>query len=379
MYFMKFRKVTVALVALSTFAAGTVSYIAATTNTSVSPEQSLKRVELTVDCLNRQIGQSSAIGSTQERIDGCLSSPAAQLKTLDETEQVFEEIVALSSTNTVLRSQCHDIFHELGQTAWKVASENALKPGKGLCGFGYYHGAMFEAIGEDRANVNIEPLITFCESFASTSPDTSSAEWYLCMHGIGHAVTSTTENLQDAETLCETISTTDRTAVAACFSGVLNEELRGGTEKPSQPETAIQMCNMNNETLLGVCYKYTLNYSNVSSAAIEAFCETLPDGSASKGCWAGLGMRLGSTELFATTTSPGYSVVENPAAVANVINTRCLGSKTLQCDTSLLNELAQKVLDTGTLSKLCAFLETPLRQTNCSGIVAQLKPVQLTK
>ena len=372
------RKKAFVLVFLTALTATTAGYIGFTKNTSVSPAESQKRVALTVACLDKQVGKTYGAESTQEKIDGCLSSAAGQLKTLDEAEQVLEGVATLAATNTVLRSKCHDIYHELGRSAWYVAGAAALIPGRGSCGFGFYHGVMFEAVAQDGDQLNIEPIVTFCESYASTSSDTVSAEWYLCMHGIGHAVTSTTENLQEAEVLCESISTTDRTAVAACFSGALNEELQGQAGKSVQPDAAVQMCNMRNESLVGICFKYTLHYLGIPSDEIIAFCATLPEGSKVKGCWAGVGMRLGSTELFATSSSPGYAVADDPEPVANVINSKC-GSTYLQCDTSLLNELAQKVLDLDALSQVCTLLDTPTRQSNCKGIVAQHKPVQLTK
>ena len=374
---MKSGKLGIVLTVVTALVSSGIGYILLVNSPGETGATSAKRVEIIVDCIKSTAADTTGSTISDAAVETCLSTAAGQPGTVDETLLMLDKLTGLAEADDHIRTYCHDILHELGRAAWKVGGLDVFTGGHGSCGFGYYHGAMFEALTKDSKGDVFSGLTAFCQSYAADSTGASQTEWYLCMHGIGHAVASMSNSLTDAETQCGKISTTDFSAVAACFSGVLNEEFTGREATKQQPGKAVGSCTMNDESLRGVCYKYSLNYSGSSSNEIADFCVTLEDGPTQRGCWAGVGMRAGSTELFADPTSPGFTIATEPEATAAVINDACLRNTSIHCDTSLLNEMSQRVLNYDSILAVCELLSTEPRKNNCRSLAEQQRPVLL--
>ena len=338
---------------------------------------STKRVELIVSCIKSTADKTTTATISDAEVETCLSTAAGQPETVDETIQMLEKITTLAQSDIHIRGYCHDILHELGRAAWKVGELDVFTIGHGACGFGYYHGAMFDAITEKVDKNIVLGLNKFCQGYAASSSTSSQTEWYLCLHGIGHAIASISESLTEAEEGCREIGTVDQSAFIVCFSGVLNEKFIREDTTTQEPKDAVKICTMKDESAQGVCYRFALNYSGSDSSNIADFCLTLEDSAKQRGCWAGVGMRIGSKELFANPDSPGYTIAKTPEATAEIINDACAKNKSIHCDTALLNELSQRILDYDLIQSVCNLMSTEPRKNNCISIADQQRPLLL--
>jgi hypothetical protein len=371
---MKSRKVAVVSVVVTSLIVSGLSYLmlsgsSETVNTKVS-----KSVELAADCIESAAG---VLSSTEKPVETCLSTAAGQLTSVQETGLLLDELTGRASTDDRLRSRCNEIFREIGVTAWEIGGIETFTEGYGACGFGYYQGAMKEALKDDINGKNFIAMTSFCERFSVASSTPSLGEWYLCMEGIGRALASKNNKISDSEKICAKVSTADTSVVAACFSGAVKEQFSTGDIKVQAPEDAVNACKMSDMTLQAVCYKYALNYSGSSAAEITKFCVSLSDGPTQRGCWAGVGMRTGSTELFSSADSPGYTIGTKPAETAKVMNSVCGMNITDHCETSLMIELSMRVLDYNSVLSVCGLLADERRVGTCRGVAEQQQPVLL--
>jgi len=371
---MKSRKVAVVFVVATSLLLSGLGYLmlsgsSETVNTKVS-----KSVELVADCIESAAG---VLSSTENPVEMCLSIAAEKPTSVQEIGLLLDELAGRASTDDRLRSRCNELFREIGVTAWEIGGLETFTEGHGACGFGFYQGAMKEALNAEIDGENFTALTSFCEKFSVASSTPSLGEWYLCMEGIGRALASANNNISDSEKMCAKVSTTDTSVVAACFSGVVKEQFSTGNVTVQTPEAAVNACKMSDMTLQAVCYKYALNYSGSSAAEITKFCVSLSDGSTQRGCWAGVGMRTGSTELFSSADSPGYTIGTKPADTAKVMNSVCGMNITDHCETSLLIELSMRVLDYNDVLSVCDLLADERRVGTCRSVAEQQQPVLL--
>jgi len=368
------RKFAVVLFVITSLVASGVGFLTISNSSDTVETSVTKRVQIAVNCI-----ESAAEGliATANPVETCLAAAAEQLTSLEEISKLLDGLTIRGRTNEKLRSNCNKLYREIGVTAWKIGGLDAFTEGHSACGFGFYYGAMSEAIAADSDGKNFTALTKFCESFSVDSSSPSLGEWYPCMEGIGEALAKIGNNNADLEEMCAKVSTTDTLAVGTCFSGALKEQLSTRNTSKQKPAEAITACDYSNKILQAVCYKYVLNYSGSTADEITKLCISLLDGPTKRGCWAGVGMLTGSTELFASPESPGYNIETKPAETAKVITSVCGLNKTDHCETSLLIELSLRVLDYNSVLPICSLLADNSKVELCRSIVEQQQPVLL--
>jgi hypothetical protein len=93
-------------------------------------------------------------------------------------------------TSTYVKSQCHQLTHIIGRSAfdkYKTVADTYAH-GDQFCWSGYYHGAMEEVALKNGYDYIINHANDICAPIANSSKGKGSFYYYNCVHGLGHGI-----------------------------------------------------------------------------------------------------------------------------------------------------------------------------------------------
>jgi hypothetical protein len=350
--------------------------------TIISAAELNQRLSWVEDCMTSELAVSRLTGKNWGEGAGaralCAADAYGEPRSVEEIDLMLDTVVNASKKNEMIRSACHDILHQIGVSAWNVGREQSLIEGYALCGMGYYHGLMSQAlIGIDEREENITRLVGFClEMSEKEDGEVDSGMNFQCSHGIGHAIGGVIEDIDEGSKLCQAVvvhrGAEDR---KLCFTGALNQFILEHPASTEDPAKEVEGCSRFKEGQLAECYTFTLFYLKTKAPEVKEFCLGLEEGFARNGCWRGVGMIVSHEELFAGEGTPGYELVKKPESFAKYINDICAGDSTISCVSQLSAEAAEKVLNPFLMSQTCDQLATSREKDECNRIVSMMRTI----
>jgi len=380
---MRFRVALIALTSLLVVTAGAFTFNSVSRNTSmVSAAELDQRLVWVEECMtsdpavSKLTGKNWGIGPGGRAL--CAVDTFGNPRSIEEVDPMIDSVYAASVENEMVRSACHDILHQIGVSAWLVGGPESLIEGYDLCGMGYYHGLMSQAlVGSDERERNIAQLVRFCSTLSDEG--NGRIDWGMnaqCSHGIGHAIGGVVEDMSVGETLCEKVivrrADEDK---KLCFTGALNQFILQHPAETDQPAKEVEGCKQFTGDKLRDCYTFTLFYLKAKAPEVKSYCMTLPEGTERIGCWRGVGMIVSHEELFAGEGTPGYELAQQPTAFAQYIEDTCSGDSTTQCLAQLVAEAAEKVLDPDLMLQTCDKLRREGAADECTRIISTMRNI----
>ena len=310
----------------------------------------------------------------------CAADAYGEPRNIDEVEVMVDAVLAASGRDEMIRSACHDILHQIGVAAWNVGGEESLELGYVLCGMGYIHGLMSQAlVGEGDRRTTVTKLVKFCKKLSINEiGNADDAITDGCAHGIGHAIGSTIEDLEQGNDLCQNVivhrGDMDK---RLCFSGALNQYILDNPAQTNDPAGEVVGCTRFTGAVRSDCYMLTLFYLKTKAPEVRAFCLTQAGGDERNGCWRSVGMIASREDLFAGSGTPGYELVQTPDQFARYINDVCLGDVTTSCVSQLISEASEKVLNPPLLARTCEFLARWREGEECKRVIVARRNIHL--
>ena len=363
--------------------AGVVTTKSMSRNTSTITAAELNlRLEWVEDCMTAERATSKLTGKDWGFGPGgralCAADTYGNPRSIEEVDLMIRTVIDASKKNEMIRSACHDILHQVGVSAWLVGEKKSLIKGYSLCGMGYYHGLMSEAlVGKDDRERNIAELVKFCSTMSLDT--TGKIDWGMnaqCSHGIGHAIGGVIAEMNIGEALCENVivhrAAEDK---KLCFTGALNQYILLHPAETNEPSKEVKTCKEFAGDNLRDCYTFTLFYLKAKAPEVQSFCMTLPEGIERIGCWRGVGMIVSHEELFAGEGTPGYKLAQQPTSFAQYIEEICSGDSTTQCISQLIAEAAEKVLNPELMMKTCDEFVQNQAKNDCIRIISTMRNI----
>lgn len=172
------------------------------------------RAELTASCMTAPLEpgtyvyrvSSQHLGNPYEARLHCARIATAEDFRVEELAPVLASVFNANPSGTDASALCHDIAHEVGRNAYAALGSDALIPGYGDCGFGYYHGAMQYVVTQETLGEKLTELVEFCRAVASREDPgegpTYLNYWSFCSHGVGHSVGTAGVGFEQAQEAC---------------------------------------------------------------------------------------------------------------------------------------------------------------------------------
>jgi hypothetical protein len=154
----------------------------------------------------------------------CYAKYYSQLAYTQGPKAAFKDMEAAYNTDTYVKSQCHQLAHMVGRTAYEKTNDlvKAYAEGDSFCMSGYYHGAIEQAAQRVGADNIRKKANTLCKPLADKqrySPD-----HFNCVHGLGHGLMAIENyNLFDALGACDALI--DTWESSSCYGGVFMENV----------------------------------------------------------------------------------------------------------------------------------------------------------
>lgn len=148
----------------------------------------------------------------RERVSGTAEGYVA-LSESETPRAALQELYTDSETDALTQSQCHEVAHEIGWSAYEAYDgfEGAMQFQNVTCNGGYIHGVLEAAFSDGQ---NTEHLL----QNACANADVDAFTKWQCMHGLGHGVMFATEHdIEATRAACNTLS--DRDDAASCLNG----------------------------------------------------------------------------------------------------------------------------------------------------------------
>lgn len=118
----------------------------------------------------------------------CYGSKYAIKTYYESPSAAFATLKSDYSTDPFVQSQCHQLVHIIGRTAYKKYTElpAVFANGDSFCWSGYFHGVIEQAIGTLGTAKIKEQINTLCSSFSTKNQ--YSFDHFNCVHGLGHGI-----------------------------------------------------------------------------------------------------------------------------------------------------------------------------------------------
>jgi len=184
-------------------------------------------------------------------------SPIQAVAVLQEQVDVQNPEVALATVRDIIAvndavfRECHGVVHEIGHAAYeRYGLQAALKYEDDICGSGYIHGVIEEAIGS--APDPLQLLPTLCQPKDGR-----------CFHGVGHGIMFYEDNdVAKSLALCDTFAgSTDQ---VQCAEGVFMENFSIDTVAHAapylHPDDPLSACVGWKAPYQAACYFYAPRY-----------------------------------------------------------------------------------------------------------------------
>jgi len=158
----------------------------------------------------------------QNNDEKCLQDYIVNLQSSENSHEALKFLKNYLTQNPNSITDCHIIAHKLGRLAWdKYHNIRKLYFSEGnICGFGYLHGAITEALNSKSINQLIPVTKTFCDVLEGVN----TAALDECWHGIGHGVVASLGTLDSGLQICETLP---KGGAHNCILGALMEVTAG--------------------------------------------------------------------------------------------------------------------------------------------------------
>lgn len=183
-------------------------------------------------------------------------------------------------TNPSYMNQCHELAHEIGHTAYHYFGEKAFSYKDPFCGGGYLHGLLEEATEFNSSTDLTEMVHVVCSGDIEES----------CLHGLGHAIYQSVENVPTAISYCDMIRSKNKD----CYDGIFMELFDAeDVLKTVATEEALRICSELSIETKPSCIFYlprTLKHSEPTEAV--ALCNSLEESADRLTCAQGSGVML---------------------------------------------------------------------------------------
>lgn len=116
----------------------------------------------------------------------CWNSEIKKALETGNLQEAFSTVAFLYDTDPRFASECHDIMHEIGNTAYDMFSDNvlpAVSDAASYCGYGFFHGFMESLL---ITSGDLSEARAFCSFIGTQSPEGDPSAENACYHGIGH-------------------------------------------------------------------------------------------------------------------------------------------------------------------------------------------------
>jgi hypothetical protein len=179
-------------------------------------------------------------------------------------DMALETLPTLIEADPELMVRCHEITHQIGHVAYAAQKDLAFEITSPVCGAGYLHGALEEAVTFDGLDSLSERVHEMCKEDQLES----------CLHGLGHAIVQITPDIPAAVLLCKEISTLD----TDCYDGVFMEKF----DSESAPVTisytdGVTTCLEMNTEVKPSCYFYVPRIiKDFTPREVATACSALP-------------------------------------------------------------------------------------------------------
>lgn len=307
----------------------------------------------------------------------CALEAFGKPQTMGDVSSMVKAVMSTAKENDAVRPACHDLLHEVGVNAWKVAKEGSLVEENFACGMGYYHGLMSEALlGEQERLNSIDSLVEFCKEMVQVDGQIDSGKNYQCSHGVGHAIGGVVTDLETSLPLCDRVVLFDAERDRRlCFTGALNQFVIMNPLETPDPEVAVARCAPFDGQRRTDCYSFSIYNVRNTPEVLKAYCGSLTEEFARNGCWRGVGMFESHMVIFAGDKTIGARLLKDPSEFANYMVDACTGDPTANCVSQLSAEAAEQVLNPDLMGQICVELRTSAMRSECLGVVTAMKSV----
>lgn len=178
---------------------------------------------------------------------------------LDKVPQIME-------ANPEFMNRCHEITHKIGHFAYASLKERAFDFVRPMCGAGYLHGLLEEAVIFEGAVSLKDKVHQVCKEDQIES----------CLHGLGHAILKTAQSTHAAIDLCRLV-TSEHTD---CYDGVFMEHFDSeSSSKQISYTDGLSVCLNMSSDVQPSCFFYLpriLKSLTATEVALECTKLTVP-------------------------------------------------------------------------------------------------------
>jgi hypothetical protein len=196
---------------------------------------------------------------------------ADEVSTLDDLYELahthpglaLDKVSEIIEANPELMNRCHEITHQIGHVAYSSIKERAFDFVRPMCGAGYLHGLLEEA-------VTFEGTVSLKDTVHQVCKENQIES---CLHGLGHAILNVTQNTYTAIDLCRSV-TNEHTD---CYDGVFMEQF-DAESSPSRLtyEEALDVCHTVDPMFQPSCFFYLPRVSkDLPPEEVVAQCQSL--------------------------------------------------------------------------------------------------------
>ncbi len=232
----------------------------------------LPQPEPAVWCTEENAGDFQCYKKYYETLTKTLGAPLA-----------LAEIKSTYATSSFIKSQCHQLTHVIGNTAYeqKDSISETFSEGDSFCWSGYYHGVVERAVSTKGSAYIKEHLNEFCADIPGK--ERYSFDYYNCVHGLGHGLMSMTRNeLFESLRLCDLL--TGDWERSSCYGGVYMENVmtdwRNHKTAYLKDDDLLYPCTAVDEPYKYQCYlmqtSYVLRKNGYDFANAFRRCDTVP-------------------------------------------------------------------------------------------------------
>lgn len=280
------------------------------------------------DSSNTDIAKSDYCLSQRQENFACYKQQIQYLVKNKSVKSAFDILQTEYKTSNYVKSQCHQLTHEIGKSSavkYKIVAD-AYQYGNSFCWSGYYHGVMQEIVGKIGLDNITKQANNICASVAN-SENKYSFNHYNCVHGLGHGFMGINSNeLFDALYSCDNLS--DSWEKESCYGGVFMENVLAfqspdNKTKYLKTDDPIYPCNAVLDKFKTQCYFMQTSHALVVlgdfKSVFEA-CRTKVESSFVEICYQSLGRDAsGRSTSDIKTTHDTCLLGADDAAVNNCV------------------------------------------------------------
>lgn len=255
----------------------------------------------------------------------CYSKQYALWTYYQTPEVAFTKLEAAYKADPFIATQCHQLSHIVGRTAYKRYTDltTVFGHGNSFCWSGYYHGVIEQAVGDMGAAAVKRDADKLCSTFADKQQ--FSFDHFNCVHGLGHGLMSI-EGYDLFKALDDCDLLTGPWQQSSCQGGVYMENVmvavrESGNTKYLKKDDLLYPCNAVEKRFKEQCYlmqtSYALKENSYDFDATFKLCAQADAGFVNT-CYQSLGRDAsGSTNSNQSETIATCQLSANPDGIYN--------------------------------------------------------------